>query len=57
MEPLKRFSLCPECGACPTIEFYDEGVRIGEEGNFVWLKREEWNKLVELIKKEELKEL
>ncbi len=32
MEPIK-FTLCPDCVACPEIEITDEDVRIGEDAN------------------------
>lgn len=54
MLPHKVTTLCPACDACPTIELYDETVRIGEEGNRVTLKRAEWNDLVEKITRGEL---
>jgi len=46
-----KFSLCPACGACPEIEIRPDEVRIGEAGNLVVLKKEEWNVLVELIQR------
>jgi len=49
MKPNKTVMLCPECGACPEIEFYDNEVRVGEEGNIVKLKVDEWNTIVEKI--------
>lgn len=54
MDPKKVMTLCPACGTCPTIEVYDETVRIGEEGNRVILKKEEWNGLVDKITRGEL---
>jgi hypothetical protein len=45
-----KFSLCPACSACPEVEMRDGEVRIGEAGNLVVLKKEEWNVLVELIR-------
>jgi len=52
------YSLCgPETGCCPVVELSEGHVIIGEEGNRVLLKREEWNRLVEAIKKGELKEI
>jgi transcriptional antiterminator Rof (Rho-off) len=44
-----KFSLCPACSACPEVEMRDGEVRIGEAGNLVVLKKEEWIVLVELI--------
>ena len=49
MQPNKTVTLCPECGACPEIVFLDNEVRIGEEGNLVKLKLDEWNTIVEEI--------
>ncbi len=53
----KSVSLCPECGACPTVEIDDQEVRIGEHGNLARLTPAEWNVLVQLIKAGELREL
>jgi hypothetical protein len=50
-----KMSLCPACTACPEVEFDRDEVRIGEGGNVVILKREEWNVLVELIQSGVLK--
>lgn len=54
MNPKKVVTLCAACDACPTINLYDDQVRIGEEGNRVTLKKAEWNDLVEKIKRGEL---
>jgi hypothetical protein len=54
MDPKKVITICPSCGACPTIELYDDSVRIGEEGNRVTLKKAEWNDLVDKITRGEL---
>ncbi len=54
MDPKKVITLCPACNACPTIEVYDETVRIGEEGNRVELQKAEWNDLVDKIVRGEL---
>ena len=49
MEPHK-VTLCPlGCGACPDVEVGLNEVRIGEEGNLVVLKKDEWNLLIDLI--------
>lgn len=56
-QPKFQVSLCPACGACPTVDLYDTEVRIGETGNQVRLTREEWNGLVEKIRSGELKEV
>jgi len=57
MEPIKKVMLCPACGGCPEIAVYDNEVRIGEEGNLVRLKKDEWNELVKKIQSGELKEV
>ena len=44
-----RMSLCPACTACPEVEVRGDEVRIGETGNLVVLKKDEWNVLVDLI--------
>ena len=44
-----KMSLCPSCIACPEVEVGGTAVKIGEEGNQVTLKSEEWNVLVDLI--------
>ena len=49
MELKERVSLCTICGACPEVQVYDSEVRIGEAGNMVKLKVDEWNTLVEEI--------
>ncbi len=57
MGPIKKVTLCPACGACPEVVMYDEEVRIGEKGNLVRLKKQEWNELVRKIQNGELKEV
>lgn len=57
MIPKEKVSLCSACGSCPEVEIYDNEVRIGEEGNMVTLRIEEWNALVEKIEKGELRKL
>jgi len=54
MKPHKSFVLCPACGACPTIDVYQEEVRIGEPGEQVKLTKDQWNALVEKIRGGEL---
>ncbi len=56
MEPIK-ITLCPTCGACPSVEITDEGVTIGEAGNAVKLTHAEWNDLVARIRRGELSEV
>jgi hypothetical protein len=57
MEPIKKVTLCPACGACPEIAVYDNEVQIGEKGNLIRLKKQEWNDLVRKIKSGELGEV
>ncbi len=49
MEETIRYSLCPQCDACPEVVLTDAGVTIGEESNVVGLTKEEWNVLVTAI--------
>jgi hypothetical protein len=45
-----KITLCHAgCGQCPDVEIVGEEVRIGETGNLVVLKKDEWNLLVDLI--------
>ena len=57
MELKERVLLCPICGACPEVQVYNSEVRIGEAGNIVKLKVDEWNTLVEKILSGELGKL
>lgn len=53
-----KVTLCPAgCGACPDVEIAREEVRIGEAGNLAVLKRDEWNRLVELIQSGQLSKI
>ena len=52
-----ELSLCPACGDCPRVEIRGDEVRIGEAGNLVVLKRDEWNELVGLIQSGNLTKL
>lgn len=45
-----RYSLCPNCDACPEVVITDDSVLIGEEDNQVRLSSAEWNVLVTAIK-------
>lgn len=54
MESKRTITLCPECDACPEIKVYDDHVTIGEEGNKVTLKVEDWNNIVGKIKNNEI---
>ena len=56
MEPIK-FTLCPACTECPEIEITDRGVTIGEDANTVRLSHAEWNELVALIKRGDVREI
>jgi len=55
---MKKISICgvlDDPSNCPTVMFSRKGVRIGEDGNKCWLKKEQWNVLVDKIKSGELK--
>ena len=52
-----KISLCPACTACPEVEVRGNDVRIGEAGNLVVLRVEEWNVLVDLIQTGQLSKL
>ena len=54
MEPIK-ITLCPLCTECPSVEITNEGVTIGEDENTVRLTHAEWNELVRLIKRGDLR--
>jgi len=45
-----RYSLCPNCDACPEVVISGDSVLIGEEGNQARLSASEWNVLVEAVK-------
>lgn len=45
-----RYSLCPNCDACPEVVIADESVLIGEEGNQARLSPAEWDALVAGVK-------
>jgi hypothetical protein len=45
-----RYSLCPNCDACPEVVIDNETVLIGEEGNQVRLSSDEWDELVTAVK-------
>jgi len=45
-----RYSLCPNCDACPEVVINEDTVLIGEETNKVRLSAAEWNELVSAIK-------
>ena len=51
---MERFSLCPQCTACPEVVFDGDTVRIGEDANTAILKKDEWNVLVDLIQSGQL---
>ena len=56
MEPVKA-TLCPHCTECPSVEITNEEVMIGEAENTVRLTHAEWNELIALIKRGELREI
>ena len=56
MEPIKA-TLCPLCTECPEVVITDKGVTIGEDTNTVQLSHAEWNELVRLIERGELREV
>jgi len=51
---METYTLCGQKGCCPVVEVGEETVRIGEEGNIVELKKEEWKALVQKIKSGEI---
>lgn len=53
MKPEKVVVLCSACESCPTIELFQDQVRIGE-GQKVVLSKGQWNDLVEKIERGEL---
>lgn len=55
--PKQTHSLCPACSECPSVDVYDDTVRIGEAPLVVTLRREEWNELVKAIKSGQLAEI
>lgn len=48
--PETRYSLCPNCDACPEVVIAGDVVTIGEAGNQVRLTPLEWNVLVNGVK-------
>lgn len=48
--PETRYSLCPNCDACPEVVVAGDVVTIGEAGNQVRLTHLEWNVLVNGVK-------
>lgn len=59
MNEIKRTLLCGEKDCCPEVivDSNRQEVAIGEEGNIVKLKKQEWNSLIEKIKTGELTSL
>ena len=51
---MERFSLCPQCVACPEVVIDGDTIRIGEDENTVVLKKAEWNVLVDAIRSGQL---
>lgn len=52
-----RISLCPQCDACPEVVIEGRSVTIGEAGNEVRLRADEWNVLVRAVRAGELGEI
>lgn len=51
---VKELNLCSTCGKCPKVTVDKDGVTIGEKGNMVRLKADEWNTLVEAVRKRKI---
>ena len=56
---MKTISLCDGVvrTSCASVNISSTRVSIGEKGNLARLKKEEWNKLVSLIKQGKLKKV
>ena len=54
MKETTRYSLCPNCDACPEVVVGDGVVTIGEDDNMVRLSPQEWNVLVDAIQRGDL---
>ena len=54
MDKETRYSLCPNCDACPEVVVSDDGVTIGEGDNLARLSPQEWNVLVDAIQRGDL---
>jgi hypothetical protein len=54
---LVRFTLWALCTECPEVVITDQQVTIGEDANMVRLSHTEWNELVALIKRGDLREI
>jgi hypothetical protein len=52
-----RFSLCPQCDACPEVIIDGPQVTIGEPGNQARLSAAEWNVLVRAVRSGALREV
>ncbi len=48
--PETRYSLCPNCDACPEVVVAVDGITIGEARNQVRLTPLEWNVLVDGVR-------
>jgi hypothetical protein len=48
------YTLCGGDKCCPVVEVLDDMVKIGEDGNMVKLKKDEWKLLVGKIKSGEI---
>ena len=51
---MSTYTLCSKDSCCPVVEVNESDVKIGEEGNMVTLKKDDWNMLVEKIKSGEI---
>ena len=45
-----EITLCGQTGCCPKVLTTKSGAEIGEQGNLVKLKPQEWNELVDAVK-------
>ncbi len=51
---MEVINICGQKGCCPRVEIYDDKVKIGEEGNFCVLSKDQWCSLIEKVKRGEL---
>lgn len=49
-----RYSLCPACDACPEVVITSNAVTIGEASNTVQLSHDQWNVLIEAVRRGDL---
>jgi hypothetical protein len=52
---MTTYAICGKGSCCPVVEVSEDRVTIGEEGNMVELKKDEWDTLVGKIKSGEIK--